>query len=151
MKGEEQARKFELKDFRVIVVLMVIDSVLIVAGIVLFLIPQPITCYFLIGCHPKYWGIGSTTCLIGFLFLFAGLKGYLTRTHPDSLVYKKYFTSKRDLKVKKVEEKDDYKNFDWLKHQYYELGKSVQDIANEQGVSMITIRKGIDKLESEKI
>ena len=47
----------------------------------------------------------------------------------------------------KVEEKDDYKDIDWLKYQYYDLGKTIQDIADDQGVSMITIRKWIDKLE----
>ena len=50
-------------------------------------------------------------------------------------------------KRERLEVKDDYKNSDWLKHQYYELGRSVQDIAEEQGVSMITIRKWLDKLE----
>ena len=48
-------------------------------------------------------------------------------------------------RAKKVEEKDDYKNLDWLRYQYYEIGKSIQDIANDQGVSMITIRKWLDK------
>ena len=49
-----------------------------------------------------------------------------------------------------MKEKDDYKNSDWLKHQYYELGKSIQDIANEQGASMITIRKWLDMSEEDK-
>jgi len=50
-------------------------------------------------------------------------------------------------KVEKVEVKDDYKNLDWLRHQYYDLGKSIQNIADVQGVSMITIKKWIDKIE----
>jgi len=37
---------------------------------------------------------------------------------------------------------------DWLKHQYYDLGRSMQDIANELGVSMIRIRKSLDRIES---
>ena len=49
--------------------------------------------------------------------------------------------------VERVKEKDDYKNLKWLRNQYYELGTTIQDIANNQGVSMITIRKWIDKLE----
>ncbi|MFX1570686.1 MAG: hypothetical protein ACFFCV_20300 [Promethearchaeota archaeon] len=52
-----------------------------------------------------------------------------------------------EREYEKVEEKDDFKNLDWLKHHYYDLGKSIQDIADEQGVSMITIRKWIDKIE----
>jgi len=47
---------------------------------------------------------------------------------------------------KRFEEKQDYMNPSWLKHQYYDLGISLQDIANEQRVSMITIRKWVDKL-----
>ena len=50
-------------------------------------------------------------------------------------------------RVEEVEEKDEFKDLDWLKYQYYDLGKSVQDIADDQGVSMITIRKWIDKIE----
>lgn len=50
--------------------------------------------------------------------------------------------------IKKVEEKKDYMDLGWLNDQYYSLGRSIQDIANEQGVSLITIRKWIDKLEN---
>lgn len=52
-------------------------------------------------------------------------------------------------KVERVEEKDDYKNSEWLRRQYYESGKTIQEIANNQGVSMITIRKWIDKLKTK--
>ena len=47
--------------------------------------------------------------------------------------------------MEEIEVKDDYKSLDWLRHHYYELGKSLQDIADEQGVSMMTIRKWLDK------
>jgi len=46
------------------------------------------------------------------------------------------------------EEKNDYMNLDWLKHQYYDLGRTIQDIANDQNVSMITISKWLEKLEN---
>ena len=46
------------------------------------------------------------------------------------------------------ERKDDYKNLEWLKYQYYDLGRSIQDIADDQGESMVLIRKWLDKLES---
>ena len=46
--------------------------------------------------------------------------------------------------------REDYKDSDWLKHQFYDLGRSIQDIANEQGVSMITIRKWLDMSEEKK-
>ena len=50
-------------------------------------------------------------------------------------------------KYYRMEEKKDYMRPSWLTHQYYELGISIQDIANDQNVSMITIRKWLDKLE----
>ncbi|MFX1279375.1 MAG: hypothetical protein ACFFA3_08155 [Promethearchaeota archaeon] len=47
----------------------------------------------------------------------------------------------------KVVEKNYYKNEKWLNHQYNELRRSLQDIAIDQGVSMITIKKWVDKLD----
>ena len=47
----------------------------------------------------------------------------------------------------KVVLKNDYMNVKWLNHQYYELGRSLQDIAIDQGVSMITVKKWVNKLE----
>ncbi len=35
----------------------------------------------------------------------------------------------------------------WIKHQYYDLGRSIQDIADDQHESMMTIKKWVDKLE----
>lgn len=49
--------------------------------------------------------------------------------------------------IQKVKEREDYKNLEWLNHHYSKLGWSMQDIANDQGVSMITIKKWIDKLK----
>ena len=48
---------------------------------------------------------------------------------------------------KSREEKRDYLNLTWLNRQYYELGRSLQDIADDQGVSMMTINKWVDKIE----
>ena len=47
----------------------------------------------------------------------------------------------------KLEVKTDYMNIKWLNHQYYELGRSLQDIANDQGVSMMTVKKWVNNLE----
>lgn len=47
----------------------------------------------------------------------------------------------------KVVEKKDYMDLEWLNHQYNELGMTLQDIAINQGVSMITVKKWVDKLE----
>lgn len=47
----------------------------------------------------------------------------------------------------RLEVKKNYMNVKWLNHQHYELGKSLQDLANDQGVSMMTIKKWVDKLD----
>ena len=39
-------------------------------------------------------------------------------------------------------------HLNWLKHQYYDLGKTIQDIANDQNVSMMTIRKLLERIEA---
>ena len=44
-------------------------------------------------------------------------------------------------------EKKDYMNPEWLKYQYYELKRSIQDIANDQHVPMPTIWSKLEKLE----
>lgn len=43
--------------------------------------------------------------------------------------------------------KQDYNDLKWLENQHFNLNKSVQQIAGEQNVSMITIREWIDKIE----
>ena len=43
--------------------------------------------------------------------------------------------------------KQDYSDLKWLENQHFNLNKSVQQIAGEQNVSMITIREWIDKIE----
>lgn len=47
----------------------------------------------------------------------------------------------------KFEARKNYMNLKWLNHQYYEGGRSLQDIADDQGVSMMTIKKWIYKLD----
>jgi hypothetical protein len=54
-----------------------------------------------------------------------------------------------ETKHKQKKEKQDYRNLNWLKHQYFDLEKSIQEIANEQHVSMITIQKWVEKLENK--
>ncbi|MFX0026241.1 MAG: hypothetical protein ACFE8M_07485 [Candidatus Hermodarchaeota archaeon] len=59
---------------------------------------------------------------------------------------------KKHIKYEKVMRvvKNDYTNLEWLKEQYYDLKKRVQDIADDQGVSMMKIREWIDKIENDK-
>ena len=36
----------------------------------------------------------------------------------------------------------------WLHHQYYDLGKNIQTIADEKNVSMMTVQKWLEKLKN---
>jgi len=53
-------------------------------------------------------------------------------------------------KLKKRMETQDYMNLGWLRLQHYNLEKDIQEIADEQNVSMITIKKWVDKLENNQ-
>lgn len=48
-------------------------------------------------------------------------------------------------------EREDYKTSAWLKHHYYELGWSFQDIADNQGVSMMIVKNWVDKLKNKNL
>jgi hypothetical protein len=54
-----------------------------------------------------------------------------------------------EIKRKQKKEMQDYRNLNWLKHQYFDLERSIQEIANEQHVSMIEIQKWVEKLENK--
>ena len=57
--------------------------------------------------------------------------------------------NKMIAKKKGVSEKKDYMDLKWLEKQYYDLNKSIQDIADDQHVSMMTIKKWIDKINRD--
>ena len=44
--------------------------------------------------------------------------------------------------------KEKKEDLDWLGHQYYEKGRSIQDIADELNVSMMKVKKWLHKLEN---
>lgn len=46
-----------------------------------------------------------------------------------------------------VKKKNGHMNLSWLKHQYYSLGRSIQDIADKLDVSMMSVRKWLDRIE----
>ena len=56
------------------------------------------------------------------------------------VLYKKIFLSKN--------EKKDYTNLVWLRTQVYDLNRSIQEIADEQNTSVITIHNWIKKLDN---
>ena len=92
-----------------------------------------------------FMGLGAFLLLairiIGWLFLSNGIILLITSL-VGAIV-------DRRIQIKKSKPKEDYSNLDWLKHQYYDLGRTIQDIADDQNVSMITIRKWLDKLEGD--
>ena len=75
-------------------------------------------------------------------FLFFTLPG--TIIIITTVISGSYFYLKSPFQL---EEKQDYMNLKWLHHHYYELGRSLQDIADDQGVSMLTVKKWVDKLD----
>ena len=78
--------------------------------------------------------IGSVLLSFGIVLLITSLVGAIVD---------------RRNQIKKSRPKEDYSDLDWLKHQYYDLGRTIQDIADEQNVSMITIKKWLDELEGD--
>lgn len=52
------------------------------------------------------------------------------------------------LEIHGPREKTDYMNLNWLKHQYFDLGKNLQDIATNQNVTILKIKRWLDKLEN---
>ncbi len=53
-----------------------------------------------------------------------------------------------NISEKQVKTKDGQINLSWLKHQYYSLGRSIQDIADKLNVSMMSVRKYLDRIEA---
>ena len=78
--------------------------------------------------------IGSVLLSFGIVLLITSLVGAIVD---------------RRNQIKKSRPKEDYSDLDWLKHQYYDLGRTIQDIADEQNVSMITIKKWLEELEGD--
>lgn len=63
----------------------------------------------------------------------------------SSIIYK---LLKFLLEIHGPREKTDYMNLNWLKHQYFDLGKTLQDIATNQNVSLLKIKRWVDKLDN---
>jgi len=108
--------------------------------VITFIISLIIGMYLLIGGiysfsrsnHDSWYGINKFFTQLGAIIIvltvISGIYVYL-KSHP------------------KLEVKKDYVNLKWLNHQYYELGRNLQDIASDQGVSMMTIKKWVNKFD----
>lgn len=51
----------------------------------------------------------------------------------------------------RIKTQNGHLNLNWLKHQYFILGRSIQDIADELNVTMMSIRKILDRLENKPV
>ena len=70
--------------------------------------------------------LGSVLLFLGVIFLvFEGLN--------------------RAGKIYKFQEKGSYLDNEWLKYQYHDLGLTIQEIANDQNVTMMKIRDALEK------
>ena len=59
-----------------------------------------------------------------------------------------FFLNRKRIETEKEESKPKmHENPEWLRHQYHTLKRSLQDIANEVGVSMIEIKNRVEQLE----
>jgi hypothetical protein len=60
----------------------------------------------------------------------------------------------RELRMKKTKLKTGSTHkgiLEWVKTQYYDLNRTIQDIADDFGESMITVRKYLDEIENQDI
>ena len=89
---------------------------------------------------PSIYKLGS----YGFAFMFGG--GILV----FSVIFQ-YYREHKEKREKKqiVSKKRDEFNAEWFNHQYYDLGKSIQEIANELNESVMTFRKRLEKIDWE--
>jgi len=100
--------------------------------------------------------------IVGMYLLIGGIYSFSRSNHDSMYGINKFFTQLGAIiivltvisgiyvylkSLPKLEVKKDYVNLKWLNHQYYELGRNLQDIASDQGVSMMTIKKGVNKFD----
>ena len=120
---------------------LIISFFLIFFGILIYIFPMEIASILFVLI---YWSpplevislIGLIAAITGVIIFALGI--------PLMIIGIKV---KGEQKVLEREEKkkQDYKDLSWLKYQYYDLGKSIQDIADDQNVSIIEINKWLDK------
>ncbi|MFX0042086.1 MAG: hypothetical protein ACFE8L_04160 [Candidatus Hodarchaeota archaeon] len=86
------------------------------------------------------WGVFLGLGVLILICIYTGLIVIII-----SLVYK---LMQFIIDLRGSREKTDYMNLGWLKHQYFDLGKTLQEIALDQNSSIIKIKRWVDKLEN---
>ncbi|NHJ19436.1 MAG: hypothetical protein EAX91_00730 [Candidatus Lokiarchaeota archaeon] len=74
-------------------------------------------------------------------FLLAIILDKPPSTSKDEFIEKSKQTLKR---------KYDFQDLSWLKNQYFNLGKTLQDIAEDQNASMMQIKIYLDKIKEKR-
>jgi len=72
------------------------------------------------------------------IFIILGIHG-TARSYQD-----------KKAKIQASQPKAHYKDNEWLKMQYFDKGRSIQEIANYENVSIMQIEKAIRKLDLSK-
>ena len=81
--------------------------------------------------------------LITFILIISPVLSFILLLIGDKMQYKSY-ENEKNIKS------DLLYNSEWLKEQYLTKNRSIQDIADELGISMIEIKKEIAKVEQSK-
>lgn len=55
------------------------------------------------------------------------------------------YHGRKEKREKQQTIKEKKEDLNWLKHEYYDMGRSIQDLADELNVSMMTVKKWLDK------
>ena len=86
---------------------------------------------------------------LGTLLFYSNLVGTILLVSGLILIIIGICWSLRDriYTTKKSWLKEDYKDVEWLKSQYYGLGQSIQDIADDQNVNMMKIVDVVEKIK----
>jgi hypothetical protein len=116
------------------------NLIITIIGIILIIAGIAVNGFFL-GYLPSIYQLGS----YGFAFIFTG--GILL----FSVIFR-YYRGHKEKREKKhmISKKREEFSVEWFKHQYYDLGISIQEIADELNESVINIRKRLDDIESNK-
>ncbi len=115
-----------------------------VVGLIFGIIFMPfgiIVNYLISRFLPSIYHIGS----YGLAFFISGgilILGSIIR------LYRRY-KEKQEKKHILSKKREEF-NAEWLKYQYHDLGRSIQDIADELKVSMMNIRKRLNDIENNK-
>ena len=139
---------FTLGFFVIQIMLPDYNSVILGKGegfVTILFIPFLLVCFpllFVVEPSVKKWNKKSaySAGLFGFAILFPFLGGGFVLI--GYVINRKRIESEEEARPKRYEDPE------WLKQQYITLNRSIQDMASEEGVSMMEIKRHVERLES---